>query len=61
MTARELRKKSLLLRTRAIAEPNSELQASYRAMANVYDALARMLDEMQRQRTAPRLLRREPL
>ena len=57
MSPRELRKKSLKLRTRAITEPNPQMQANYRAMANVYDALARMLDEMQRKRTALRLVR----
>lgn len=44
MTPRELRKKALKLRTRALGEPNAQMQANYRAMANVYDALARMLE-----------------
>ena len=61
MSPRDLRKKSLKLRTRAIGEPNPEMQANFRALANVYDALARMIDETQRQQPALRLLGREPI
>lgn len=34
------RKQALKLRTQAIYEPRTELRASYRSMANIYDALA---------------------
>ena len=55
MSPRELRKKALKLRTRAISEPYAQMQASYRAMANVYDALAKAFEDLERRRAALRL------
>jgi hypothetical protein len=43
------------LRTRAIGEPYVQMQASYRAMANVYDALAKAFEDLERRRAALRL------
>ena len=50
MDPREFRKKALRLRTVAIAHPRPENSASYEAMANVYDALARAADHVERVR-----------
>ncbi len=55
MSPRELRKKAMKLRTRAISEPYVQMQASYRAMANVYDALAKSFEDLERRRAALRL------
>jgi hypothetical protein len=50
MDAREFRKKALKLRSNAIADPRPANSASYEAMANVYDALARAADHVDRVR-----------
>jgi hypothetical protein len=47
---RQLRKKALKLRTIAITHPRPENSASYEAMANVYDALAKAVDHIDRVR-----------
>ncbi len=61
MSPRELRKKALKLRTRAISEPFAQMQASYRAMANVYDALAKAFEDLERRRAALRLAGRNQI
>ena len=61
MSPRELRKKAMKLRTRAISEPYAQMQASYRAMANVYDALAKAFEDLERRRAALRLASRHQI
>ncbi len=60
MSPRELRKKAMKLRTRAITEPNPQMQANHRAIANLYDGLAKMVEDLQRRRVALRMVGREP-
>ncbi len=61
MSPRDLRKKALKLRTLAISEPYVQMQASYRAMANVYDALARAFEDLERRRAALKIAGRHQI
>ena len=48
------------LRTRAITEPEAQMQANYRAMANVYEAIAKAFEDLERKRRAQSVAGRLP-